>query len=836
MYKLKSVLENSGIYLAHKTSSKKDETLREHLDCTIKYFNILNEQKGISEVLQRLLNKIRIKKGKEYIISDEAKNAVKVLFKQAIYYHDIGKINPAFQRLKMKNDKFKNVQITDNSNHSLLSSLLYIDMFYDDIKSVKLKRDELEFLKLILFTFSYSISRHHGYLKDLSEYLNKLTGLLTSIETKSLIIDDYKHVERLMSREKLLNNYNINFEKIITTNEEFYILNKFLYSLITACDFYATSDYMNKKVDDFGLIHNAVDYKKLFENNNIVKNIRKYDAYKKGKISITPLKGINELRSDMFLESEENILENIDKKIFYLEAPTGSGKTINSLNLALNLFEGDSKLKKLFYVFPFNTLCDQTNEVIEDFFGKENTAVINSITPIKINNHENIDYDKTYLNRLFLHYPIVLTSHVNFFDMFFSCGREKQLPLVHLINSVVILDEIQSYRIKIWKELSNMIECFAEMFNIRFIIMSATLPEISYLSNRNINEVRLIKDSSKYFLNPLFKDRVSIDFSLLSAKKIELEKLLDFILEYRSNNIPRRTLVEFINKTTCREFYNMMSKELNKDKKIVHELTGDDSSLYRKHIIDKIKEDKDNEYILIATQVIEAGVDIDMDVGFKDISIIEAEEQFAGRINRSCSKNSAKIFFFNYDNVERVYKDDLRTSYSVNQSKYRQIFMDKNFDEYYQDVMKEVQKEKEEYNQNSYERFNYMLRNLKYHELSKELKLIQDENYLVYFEHKLKLPDKEEYIDGRKVWQEFKNLLFDENMSYTKKQVLLSRTKEKMNYFIYNLREEVKSDDEDIEDIIYIKDAEKYFEEEKFDRKKFIEDKFPKKDKGGIFL
>lgn len=47
-------------------------------------------------------------------------------------------------------------------------------------------------------------------------------------------------------------------------------------------------------------------------------------------------------------------------------------------------------------------------------------------------------------------------------------------------------------------------------------------------------------------------------------------------------------------------------------------MTGDDNKYYRKKIIEKTKKEK--EMILVATQTIEAGVDIDMDIGFKDIS------------------------------------------------------------------------------------------------------------------------------------------------------------------------------------------------------------------------
>ena len=54
------------------------------------------------------------------------------------------------------------------------------------------------------------------------------------------------------------------------------------------------------------------------------------------------------------------------------------------------------------------------------------------------------------------------------------------------------------------------------------------------------------------------------------------------------------------------------------------------------------------DIILVCTQVIEAGVDIDMDLGFKDYSIFESEEQFMGRVNRSSLRPFVKCFSFQW--------------------------------------------------------------------------------------------------------------------------------------------------------------------------------------------
>ena len=70
----------------------------------------------------------------------------------------------------------------------------------------------------------------------------------------------------------------------------------------------------------------------------------------------------------------------------------------------------------------------------------------------------------------------------------------------------------------------------------------------------------------------------------------------------------------------------------------------------------------------MATQVIEAGVDIDMDLGLKDISLIESEEQFMGRINRNSIKQG-KVYFFNYDDTKEIYRGDLRVEFNIKKDK-----------------------------------------------------------------------------------------------------------------------------------------------------------------------
>lgn len=177
---------------------------------------------------------------------------------------------------------------------------------------------------------------------------------------------------------------------------DFFILNKLLFSLVISSDYFATTAYMTDKTfDNFGIFQK--EDKLLFES--------LYSDFIK---SFGEPKGINKLRNEISKTAVEELSKNINKSIFYLEAPTGSGKTLTSISLASKLLNTNENLNKIFYIFPFNTLVEQTKKVFQNIFENNfDIGVINSVTPIKeLNDDENekeeTNYDKSHLNRLFL--------------------------------------------------------------------------------------------------------------------------------------------------------------------------------------------------------------------------------------------------------------------------------------------------------------------------------------------------------------------------------------------------------------------------------------------------
>lgn len=833
----KNVVESKNIY-AHIRGDNYKETLKQHLDLVYKYFIKLCDEKDINSVFERIQNKLLKNSSVQSI------NLFKELIVNAIYTHDLGKVNSDFQYIKMKNEIFKNTpQIS--SRHSMLSSIMYFDYYFDKIKKSNIKGEENMILLLIMTINSYIISKHHGILTSLSDFIEKLPSEFSNyISNKELyrnynleIILNEKNVEILMTKLKLyIDKYYIKNNLDI----EIYIYSKIMFSLLISCDFYATSEYQDKtSIDDFGIIKDVKMYYDAYKSSEIYKSTEQHRMYLNGlgecKFNEND---INRLRTEMNIESEDNLIKEVSKNIYYLEAPTGSGKTITSINLALKSLEINMSLKKIFYIFPFNTLVEQTYTMFVDNIFKDidniksNISIINSITPISTvdkeednknvnyeNLKQNIDYEKSLLNRQFLHYPIVLTTHIGFFNYLFGTSREETFPLIHLANSVVILDEIQSYKNSIWKEIILFLEKYAEILNIKIIIMSATLPRLDKLGFENGNCAYLIKDRDKYFNNKLFKNRVEVDFNLMKNEDFSIEDLLKKVIE--ASKTKDKILIEFITKTSAIEFYKLIKNEC----KEVMLISGDDNKNERKKIINKVKNEKKS--ILVATQVVEAGVDIDMDIGFKDISILDSEEQFLGRINRSCKKCECKVYFFNIDDASGIYKHDFRKQkYLTLINDYiQEILLNKDFETYYDEVMFDIENSKNECNDNNIEYFlKGNVAKLEFKKVKDKMRLIDElRGYTVFLNTNVVL-ENDEVLIGSEVWDEYVNIIKDNNLSYSKKRVELSKIMEKVDYFTYKLRKFNNSYSDFIGDMFYIDDADKYFTDGKFDRSKFGED------------
>ena len=839
---IEDIIVKPELFYAHcdRGNGKNPEILKEHVDRCYHYFEELWKHKNFKAIFENFQKELAPE------LSDEGIKLFYSLIVNVIIFHDYGKINPQFQSIKMKNTlkKWTAIVCLDGTKHSILSAAIYFDYFYEKIQESLLSKDEKNMIHVFMLVNAYVISRHHGNLSRFEEFLeefqpNRQLADIFSCMNQGVFAEVYHgpfckkglHAVNMPMQNK--RKYD-SFSEKQSLQLGLYAYIRFLFSVLVSCDYYATSEYDNGiEMSAFGTIENT-EFATQYEQSERVKQIRRLNP----ESCVDDKKDINILRNRMFYEAEQTLLKNKDTNIAFIEAPTGAGKSNLAMNCSLKLL--DKNINKIFYVYPFNTLVEQNYDTLEKIYGQtdifKSIAVINSITPIPLNGTrkfwENLDkeenekfYQKALLDRQFLNYPFILTTHVNLFQIMFGCEREAAISFYQLAGSVVVLDEIQSYKNVLWTEIMMFLQCYSRLLNMKIIIMSATLPKLDMLTGNHEKVVNLIENPEKYFQDARFKKRVALSYELLyQDKKTEMKELYAHVLGQAQKG--RKLLMEFITKTSAEKFYHMLTESGREDLQIFC-MTGDDNQIDRKRILREMDTaDKDKAVILVATQVVEAGIDIDMDIGYKDISKLDSEEQFIGRINRNF-KRKGVVYFFDMDNESGIYKEDYRvdTAYTLRKDEMKQLLADKNFGKYYDYILKGIRKYRNDRkNENGIEAFVDNVKKLDFVWISQKMKLIDkndDWKMSVYFAREI-TTDTGEIIDGKQVWERYRELLSDMTMNYAKKQILLSEVKSKMSYFIYQIKIDNSLDYNDrIGELYLIEDAEQYFENGRLNTDKF---------------
>lgn len=839
---LKEIIKNIECYEGHILQDDegviiKREALTAHIDLTMKYFHILWKQKEMDDFLERFYRQLWKS------IGADAKNLLREMIFGVPLFHDAGKINPGFQIWAMKNRRIVESDIFHcvGKKHSVISSVLYMDYFLKRIKDIESKEDKKR-LRIFLFLHGYIVERHHSDLEDFEHFLNSMedgNGSYIVNIIQETACEEYvatfgislKAVKHLIGECR-------NYMDSLTETESIgiYAYVRLLYSLLVASDYYATTEFMSgTEIHYFGNMEEIENWTEIFENTDLMKKIRIYqkEKYPQSKEQLKMTKDINQLRTEMLLDTEKVLDDHEGENMFYLEAPTGSGKSNTAIDLSFQMMKKDEKLKKIYYIYPFNTLVEQNIQSLKKVFGDspkifENIAVINSLTPIKlsceekqkeINSEDTMYYQKALLDRQFLNYPMIVSTHVSLFDTMFGMAKESAFGFHQLMNSVIVLDEIQSYKNTIWAEIIYFLKEFSYLLNMKIVIMSATLPNLDRLSQNTYRAVPLIEDKEKYFSNACFKNRVKISYELLEEEDIQ-SVLLAHVKQ--SAQEKKKILIEFIKKDSAFAFFNLLKEDENLDCTVEY-MSGDDSIMERSRILNIIKENE--AVILVSTQVIEAGIDIDMDIGYKNISKLDSEEQFLGRINRSCLKKGI-VYFFKMDSVKSVYKNDVRVEkeFTLDNNEMRDYLLEKEFDFYYERVLSVLQ---QNINEISGEEglevfFLEKVGKLDFAAVQKRMELISADNWSmsVYLARVLK-NEEGMVIDGAKLWEEYKYLLKNFKMGYAEKKVKLSKIKSQMNDFIYQIKKNYDLTYNDkIGEIFYIENGEQYFENGKLNRNK----------------
>lgn len=446
---LKYDLNNSYFYTNGdkiKILAHDDELLNEHITKT-------------KIIFDRLLDTTLLKSFYDYFYQQKYINVNYDDFKRYLYkmidFHDIAKISFNFQVDRLKNDDVVKVLKKYDLDkfigliepkHSFISSLLYTSYLLN--QKIDFEKNKL------LILLSYIIYGHHTSLKDvlfeskfthdIDEYSDTFGLFSTYINEKAANSRDYQHLQDSFHDflEKIDGNSKISF---------FY---SYIYSILVSSDVIASS-YSDKNVESVKKCsknwNNRINDKIIntmeqnfyeLDYNRKCKEISSEDLLHKEKIN--SLSDINVLRTEMLKEASFNLTNSLNadpnKRIFYLNMPTGGGKTNTSMKLALDILE-NSNADRVIYAMPFINIIEQNYDIIKDNFGlSEDNGEIRKIYSASESIFSDIsDDDKSeiILKDSFFDYPVLCTTFVALFNSIIKNKKRYKYALSALTNSVI---------------------------------------------------------------------------------------------------------------------------------------------------------------------------------------------------------------------------------------------------------------------------------------------------------------------------------------------------------------------------------------------------------------
>ncbi len=205
---------------------------------------------------------------------------------------------------------------------------------------------------------------------------------------------------------------------------------------------------------------------------------------------------------------------------------------------------------------------------------------------------------------------------------------------------------------------------------------------------------------------------------------------------------------------------------------------------------------------MASTQVVEAGIDIDMDLGFKDRSILDSDEQLAGRINRNASKKDCKVFLFDCDRASTIYGKDKRYQHQQKNKElyfgFKEILQKKEFDRLYEKVFEDAKKD--DWTDSS--KLKSYLENFKrfdFSSISQEFQLIENNNAeSLFIPVEIPIPDgysskdlrtidlltdDQLMISGEKLFDRFIDLIHNKDIDFIRRQMDLKKLTGLMSLF-----------------------------------------------------
>ncbi len=527
------------------------------------------------------------------------------LFKNLIHAvaisHDLGKATKKFQE--------KLIGSNVRSPHSEISAIYAYAVAKKYLSNMSERSKEFAFYAFVV------VRRHHGFLKhyidevvDLKYNEDRLIKMTKSIDEEfAAWFKDQTNVE--ISPQKTaeiideISEIDVKIEEDLNAKNDLssYFTMNFLYSLLVDSDRIDAATYGHK-------VFKRIDFD--------TKVVQKYmqSNFKSSNI-------INDLRNIVHKDVINSEI-SLEDHFYTITVPTGGGKTLTSFDFALKLREmiknKEGRIPRIIYALPFTSLVDQNAQRIKEVLSIDrevNTDLLlvqhHLVSNEYIDETGPLNEDLSSLLISGWDSEIIVTTFVSLFEGLISNRRSDIRKLHTIFGSIVILDEIQNIPHEYWKLISEVFKFIAENTGTYFILTTATKPKIL------INSKELA--TKKFELKRI---------KIVNETQINtLENLYEKVLYDLKQN--KRVLVVLNTISSSQNFFKMF--EDIKVKKFY--LSAGVIPKLREMVINEIN--KGDVKLLVSTQVVEAGMDIDFDTVYRDMAPVDSVIQSCGRCNRN---------------------------------------------------------------------------------------------------------------------------------------------------------------------------------------------------------
>ena len=362
---------------------------------------------------------------------------------------------------------------------------------------------------------------------------------------------------------------------------------------------------------------------------------RRLDAHLEDLQANAERSDVNDLRAEVLAHVRQGAAK--PQGMFALTVPTGGGKTLASLAFAMDHAVRHG-LDRVIYVIPYMSIIEQTASVFRHALQGGDARPVDFV----LEHHSTFDEDRigNRESRDKLHLamenwdaPIIVTTAVQFFESLFANRPSRCRKLHSIANSVVILDEVQTLPLKHLRPCIAALDELARNWRVSVVLCTATQPALLEADGftRGFQHVRELAPAPQRLHETLKRTQMR-----------RVGRMADADLADRLNESPQ-VLCIVNTRRHARELYEQLA-----DAEGVCHLSTLMCAFHRRAQLDAVRQRlKDGKPVrLIATSLVEAGVDLDFPVVWRAEAGLESIIQAAGRCNREGRAPRGDVFVF----------------------------------------------------------------------------------------------------------------------------------------------------------------------------------------------